>query len=51
MYYVIVNKNDDQLFWSNEFGWVGTEYEDHFTEYERNTLSLPLDGVWCVCFD
>lgn len=51
IYYVIKNINDDQLFWSNDHGWVETDQEDRFTETERNSYALPIDGAWCVCFD
>ena len=51
IYYVIKNTQDDQLFWSNSHGWVETDQEDRFTQAERDTLSLPIEGVWCSCFD
>jgi hypothetical protein len=44
--YVIRNEDDDQLFWSNEFGWVEAGSEDFYTQEERDTLNLPHQGVW-----
>lgn len=47
-YYVIRNTDDDQLFWSNSHGWVDTASEDTFSQEERDTLSLPIGGVWVL---
>ena len=47
-YYVITNKENDQIFWSNHWGWV-EEGEDRFTQKERDSLDLPLNGVWVYC--
>ena len=44
--YAIRNRHDDQLFWSNKFGWVESPNEDLFTQQERDSLSLPIGGVW-----
>lgn len=46
MMYAIKNTEDDQLFWSNELGWVESPDETIFTEEERLTLQLPMGGVW-----
>ena len=46
MLYAIYNKNDDQLFWNNELGWVDTSLETKFSQEERDTLNLPIEGVW-----
>ena len=43
--YIIVNKTDQNLCWSNEEGWV-TDTFDSFTEEERINLNLPIDGEW-----
>ncbi len=48
MNYVIRNQEDDQLFWSNEIGWVESPDETRFTEEERHTLNLPIGGIWVV---
>jgi len=44
--YAIRNVHDDQLFWSNDLGWVESPDESVFTAEERKTLSLPIDGKW-----
>jgi len=44
--YVIRNKNDLSLAWSNEFGWVDDGGYDLFTESEKEKLNLPIEGVW-----
>ena len=54
MKYVIVNmETTDQvveqghpLWWSNEFGWTGTEDADVFTQEQRDEFNLPLGGEW-----
>lgn len=51
MQYVIRNKHNDQLFWSNKYGWVDASTEDRFTVQERHTLNLPIDGQWCVVME
>jgi hypothetical protein len=44
MFYRIRNIKT-RLLWSNEYGWGGEGYT-LFTQAERDTLSLPLDGFW-----
>jgi len=44
--WMIRNKNDMGLAWSNDFGWVENDDFDIFTQTERDTLSLPVDGEW-----
>jgi hypothetical protein len=44
--YAIKNKDDDQLFWSNALGWVESPDETLFSQEERDTLNLPIGGVW-----
>ena len=51
MMYAIKNTEDDQLFWSNELGWVESPDETLFTEEERLTLRLPMYGVWVYVGD
>jgi hypothetical protein len=37
----------EYLLWSNEQGWVDEGYPpDVFSEEERRTLNLPLEGRW-----
>lgn len=48
--YCIRNKKCD--YWSNDFGWMELydEAEEFpisiFTEEEKNTLNLPIEGFW-----
>jgi hypothetical protein len=48
--YCIRNKQGD--YWSNDFGWMELydEAEEFpisiFTEEEKNTLNLPIEGFW-----
>jgi len=43
--WIIYNKNNPTLLWSNEFGWVEEGY-DVFTNDERYNLNLPIKGKW-----
>lgn len=45
-YYVIRNVNDAGLAWSNTFGWVDNDTYDVFSEAEKATLNLPIEGRW-----
>lgn len=45
-YWIISNEDDEDLFWSNEQGWVPLEIATHFTHTETKTLNLPLGGRW-----
>lgn len=45
MAWIIVNTTDESLAWSNEDGWTETTF-DTYSEDERETLSLPIDGDW-----
>ena len=42
--------NDDELFWSNGFGWV-TDNFDLFSEGDRGRFNLPIGGKWELFFD
>ena len=42
--------DEDTLFWSNADGWVGLDSATHFTDVERLTLNLPLDGEWLTIY-
>jgi hypothetical protein len=46
MRYIITNKFNDNLRWSNKDGWTTGENCDFFTQEEKNKLSLPIDGEW-----
>ena len=45
MHYIITNKTDRDLAWSNAYGWCDETF-DTFTEEERETLDLPIGGEW-----
>ncbi len=45
-YYVIGNLQYNDLWWSNEFGWVEWDSVDIFSSQEMVDLRLPLDGIW-----
>ena len=45
MNFQIISKNL-KAFWNNEDGWVEQEAATVFTEDERHTLNLPIDGMW-----
>ena len=47
MAYIITNKKDCDLAWSNSHGWCDEAF-DTFTEEERETLNLPMDGEWTL---
>ena len=36
------------LFWSNEDGWTDRDSATVFTAQERDTLRLPLGGMWII---
>ena len=44
----ICNVNDDELYWSNEDGWVDINSSDIFTDEERNKVNLPMEGRWRI---
>jgi hypothetical protein len=33
-------------YWSNEWGWTRWKWATVFTDVERASLRLPLDGQW-----
>jgi hypothetical protein len=45
MSWIIVNKEDQHLCWSNSFGWCSETY-DTFTDKEMSALDLPMNGEW-----
>lgn len=45
--YIIQAQSDNDLLWSNEFGWVDEMNQaDKFTEKEKESLHLPIEGQW-----
>lgn len=34
------------LFWNNKIGWTLLAHATGFTEDEKNSLRLPIDGEW-----
>lgn len=39
-------KKQESLYWSNEFGWTWKDQSDTFTNEEKESLLLPIGGVW-----
>jgi hypothetical protein len=37
---------DGVLYWSNEHGFTTVDLADVFTDKEKETLNLPVDGEW-----
>lgn len=49
MYVIWNGTNDDdweELFWSNENGWVNFPSATLFTEEEKEKFNLPEQGIW-----
>lgn len=47
--FVIQSQSDNNLYWSNEDGWIEfgiLENATIFTEDEMDNLPLPMDGQW-----
>lgn len=44
--FVVINKDNQHEFWSNEFGWTDFEEADYFTEDEKQDYNAPLGGEW-----
>lgn len=40
------DENERALVWSNKEGWIDSDDYDTFDDKERETLSLPIEGVW-----
>jgi hypothetical protein len=50
-YYAIVNIHDKNLYWDNGWGWIEVDDDSEntfsiFTELEKETFQLPIDGKW-----
>jgi len=41
---------EEQLYWSNDDGWVDADSATVFTQEERDTLNLPMSGVWEIAY-
>ncbi len=46
MSYIITNRNDKTLVWSNTEGWTDGDNYETFSDSERETLNLPIEGQW-----
>lgn len=49
--YIVINKNDPSLVWSNKLGWIdddkdGKDIPTIFYQDEVSLLNLPIDGEW-----
>jgi len=44
--YAIRNAENPTEWWSNTFGWTIKQTRDTFTQEERDTLRLPMEGEW-----
>ena len=40
-------ENNEPFYWSNDWGWI-TENFTVFSEEERFSLNLPINGIWEV---
>lgn len=47
-YFVIVNNNNDQMFWNTRQGWVETEYETRFRQAPEE-VDVPFGGRVITC--
>lgn len=41
-----IQSDADDTYWSNADGWVDIKSADLFTQHERDTLRLPMGGLW-----
>jgi hypothetical protein len=46
MRYVIENKTDNDLLWSNAWGWTDGDDFDVFSSDEKEQFHLPVEGQW-----
>ena len=53
--YIIAHKKDGERvvdndgyfeYWNNDWGWVGGEMADLYTDNERKQFNLPIGGEW-----
>jgi len=45
MVWIIQNKNDSDLAWSNSWGWCEDDF-DTFSDEEKQSFNLPIEGRW-----
>lgn len=45
-YWHIRNTMDNGMAWSNTHGWTDDEEYDLFSNFEKQHMSLPIDGYW-----
>ena len=43
---LVTEDKDEPLYWNNEMGWGDWLSATVFTQDEKNTLHLPVDGAW-----
>ena len=46
MSWIIANYKDEELTWSNAEGWISGDNYNTFSDEEKKTLTLPIDGTW-----
>lgn len=44
--YIIKNKADSSLYWSNVWGWGDRTGATTFSQAEKATRPLPMEGFW-----
>ncbi len=44
--FAIMNTKNNNNFWSNDAGWVNTPTHSLYTEKEKESLTLPINGEW-----
>jgi hypothetical protein len=44
--YFIMCTENNELFWSNEFGWSDRDDRDEYTKEEKESFNLPMGGEW-----
>ena len=37
---------DEDMYWSNDIGWVIKEQADQFSEHDKESMFLPDGGIW-----
>jgi hypothetical protein len=51
--FVVENTFNNEILWSNDFGWVSQESNsfDVFSFQEMQSLNLPIEGTWVEWVD
>lgn len=44
--WLIRSEDDDDGYWSSDFGWVDRDQADRFTDEEKASLIPPIGGYW-----